>query len=135
MTFDRPRYNKHYQWEILRVCAKAGYHIINGSKKLFKYFIKENNPETVLVYCDLAKLSGEFYEKLGFTRIKKVNPARHWYNPKAKKHITDSFLWNKGFDRIFGTDYGKQASNTELMLQHGFVEIYDCGQATYIWKK
>jgi len=134
MTFGRPRYNKKYQWEILRVCAKAGYHILAGSKKLLDYFIVENSPETILVYCDLAKLSGKLYENLGFTKLKKTNPARHWYNPKVKKHITDAFLWSKGFDRLFGTNYGKTASNTELMLEHGFVEIYDCGQATYVWK-
>ena len=50
-------------------------------------------------------------------------------------HITDNLLRQQGFDRllgdIFGT-YGKGTSNEELMLEHGFVEIYDCGQAVYI---
>ena len=26
------------------------------------------------------------------------------------------------------------ADNTTLMLEAGFVEVYDCGQATYVWK-
>lgn len=101
MTFGKPRYNKKFDWEILRVCAKPG----------------------------------KVYENLGFKLLKTASPTRHWYNPKVKQHFTDAFLWKKGFDRLFGTDYGKQTSNTKLMLEHGFVEIYDCGQATYVWKK
>lgn len=135
MTFGKPRFNKKYEWEIMRVCAKPKYHIIGGSKKLLDYFIKNNNPNSLIVYCDLSKLSGKFYENLGFRLLRSATPARHWYNPKIKKHITDSFLWKKGFDRLFGTNYGKTASNTELMLKHGFVEVYDCGQATYVWNK
>ena len=135
MTFSKPRFNKKYEWELVRVCAKPGYHILGGSRLLLEHFKKENNPQSLVVYCDLAKLSGKLYENLGFKLLRSASPARHWYNPKEKRHITDAFLWRKGFDRLFGTDYGKQASNTKLMLEHGFVEIYDCGQATYVWKK
>lgn len=133
MTFAKPRFNKKYEWELVRVCAKPGYHIINGSECLLQKFKTDVKLNNLVVYCDLAKLSGKLYEKLGFNLLRSAAPTRHWYNPKVKKHITDAFLWRKGFDRLFGTDYGKKASNTELMLKHGFVEIYDCGQATYVW--
>lgn len=135
MTFTKPRFNKKYEWEIARVCAKPGYHIVDGCKSLLDRFIEENSPSNMIVYCDLAKLDGKFYEKLGFRQLRSAAPSRHWYNPKAQRHITDAFLWRKGFDRLFGTDYGKTASNTQLMLEHGFVEIYDCGQATYEWHR
>lgn len=135
MTFCRPRYNKHYEWELSRVCAKPEYRILGGCKKLLDVFKNKLLPASIIVYCDLAKLDGNLYKNLGFKQLKSAKPARHWYNPKTKTHITDAFLWNKGFDRLFNTDYGKQASNTELMLTHGFVEIYDCGQATFIWNK
>lgn len=133
MTFSKPRYNKKYDWELTRVCAKAGYKIQGGCKKILDHFITEQQPNNIIVYCDMAKLDGKLYENLGFQQIGNTSPARHWYNPKVNKHYTDAFLWRKGFDRLFGTDYGKQASNTQLMLEHGFVEIYDCGQATYVW--
>lgn len=47
---------------------------------------------------------------------------------KSKKHITDNLLRQQGFDRLFGTSYGKGTSNEQLMLDAGFLEIYDCGQ-------
>lgn len=134
MTFAKPRYNKKYAWEITRVCAKKGLRIIGGCEKILDAFKKDCSPANIIVYCDLAKLSGALYENLGFKKTKNAQPAKHWYNPKVKQHITESFLWKKGFDRLFGTNYGKTASNDRLMLEHGFVEIYDCGQAAYVWE-
>ena len=133
MTFGKPRFNKKYEWELLRLCAKPGYHILNGKTKLLEYFKDVYTPNNIIVYCDLSKLSGKIYEDLNFTLLKKAQPSLHWYNPKTNTHITNTFLWAKGFDRLFGTDYGKQENNNKLMLEHGFVEIYDCGQATYVW--
>lgn len=44
----------------------------------------------------------------------------------------------RGFDQLLGKTFGvfgRGTSNEELMLSHGFVEIYDAGQATYIFTK
>ena len=65
--------------------------------------------------------------------IDRGGPTCHWYNIKTGQHITDNLLRQRGFDQLFSTNYGKGTSNRELMLQHNFVEIYDCGQSTYVW--
>lgn len=133
MTFGKPRYNKNYEYELLRLCSHKDYSITGGTQKLFKYFIDNYKPSSIISYCDLSKFTGEVYSKLGFT-LKNISiPARHWYNMKTGQHITDNLLRQRGFDQLFGTNYGKGTSNDELMLKHGFVEIYDCGQSTYIW--
>ena len=36
MTFGKPRYNKNYEYELLRLCSSHS--VIGGSKKLFKHF-------------------------------------------------------------------------------------------------
>lgn len=133
MSFGKPRYNKHYQYELLRYCSK--YNVIGGAKKLFSFFIKTYKPENILSYCDLSKFSGDVYIKLGFKK-KSVNIGKHWYSPKLKKHITDNLLRQQGFDRLLGDIYGKfgkGTNNSELMIKHGFLEIYDAGQVTYIY--
>lgn len=138
VTFGKPRYNRNYQYELLRLCSKTGTKIIGGSSKLFKYFINKYNPESVISYCDLSKFSGEVYSKLGFSLLKQSKPSKHWYNIKTKQHITDNLLRQKGFDRLLGKQFGtfgKGTSNEELMLKFEFIEIYDSGQSTYIWEK
>ena len=134
MTFGKPRYNKNYEYELLRLCTRFEYEVVGGSQKLFKYFVKKYNPNSIISYCDNSKFNGEIYPKLGFTLKSYGKPSKHWYNMKTQKHITDNLLRQHGFDQLFKTNYGKGTSNKELMIENGFVEVYDSGQSTYIWK-
>lgn len=130
MTFGKPRYNKNYQWELLRLCSVDEYQVIGGTKKLFNYFIKTYKPKSIISYCDIAKFTGEVYEKLGFQLYKTTKPNKHW--SKYKEHITDNLLRAKGYDQLFGTCYGKGTSNEELMLENKWLPVYDCGQYVFI---
>lgn len=132
MTFGKPRYNKKYQYELIRYCSC--YNVIGGAEKLFHYFVNQYNPMSIISYCDLSKFTGSTYTKLGFKLFSESGPTKHWYNLKTQQHITDNLLRQRGYDQLFHTSYGKGTSNEQLMLDNGFVEVYDCGQATYVWK-
>ena len=132
MTFGKPRYNKNYEYELIRYCSS--YNVIGGAEKLFCYFVKHYDPQSIISYCDWSKFNGDVYTKLRFT-FKGYSIGKHWYNMKTGKHITDNLLRQRGFDQLFGTNYGKGTSNEVLMLEAGFVEIFDAGQSTYIWFK
>ena len=132
MTFGAPRYNKKYEYELIRYCTTAK--VIGGAEKLFNHFINQFSAASVISYCDLSKFTGNVYERLGFILARKSRPSKHWYNAKTKQHITDNLLRQRGFDQLFKTNYGKGTSNEKLMLDNDFVEIYDCGQATYVWQ-
>ena len=131
MTFGKPRYNKNVDYELLRYCNSCN--VIGGAEKIFTYFIRKYNPKKVISYCDKSKFNGNTYTKLGFKYIRK-SIGKHWYNIKTQRHITNNLLLQKGFDSLFNTNYGKEYSNESLMLQHNFVEVYDCGQITYIYE-
>lgn len=133
MTFGMPRYNKNYEWELLRLCTKAEYKVVGGAEKLFKHFVEIYKPNSVISYCDFSKFSGEVYTRLGFKQRGKPKPSKHW--SKGSEHITDNLLRQRGYDQLFNANYGKGTSNEELMLENGWLPIYDCGQATYIWNK
>lgn len=132
MTFGKPRYNKNYEYELIRYCSH--YNVIGGAEKIFKHFMQEYKVGSIISYCDNSKFTGSVYSKLGFTKISEGKPSRHWYNSKTKQHITDNLLRQRGFDQLFGTSFGKGYNNDDLMLQTGFVEIYDCGQSTWVYK-
>jgi len=134
MTFGKPRYSKKYKWELIRLCSSKK--VIGGANKVFKYFIENYHPKSIVSYCDLSKFSGEVYDSLEFKKTSRAI-GRHWYNIQLQDHITDKLLFRYGFDKLLGKtfgNFGNGSSNEQLMLQHGFVEIYDCGQATYVWK-
>lgn len=136
MTFDKPRYNKKYEYEIIRYCSAKN--VIGGAEKLFKYFTTLYAPASVISYCDLSKFTGKVYEKLGFTLLRKPSPSKHWYNMRTKEHYTDALLRQQGFSRLINHRSAEEdnlvgADNKSLMIGAGFVEVYDCGQATYVW--
>ncbi len=136
MTFGKPRFNKNYEWELIRLCTRPGFRVVGGAEKLLKHFKDLKNPKSLISYCDKSKFSGEVYTRLGFTLKSSGLPSKHWYNTKTGVHVTDNGLRMKGFDKLFGEvygTYGKGTSNDELMRQHDFVEIWDAGQAVYVW--
>lgn len=130
MTFGKPRYNKKYEYELLRLCTCSNYIVIGGTEKLFKYFINNYKPKSIISYCDNSKFDGEVYRRLGFTLKDFGSPSKHWFN--GKRHITDNLLRQRGFDQLFNANYGKGTSNEELIINEGFVEVYDSGQSIYI---
>ena len=132
MVFGYPRYNKNYEWELLRLCTRSGYKVVGGAERLFKHFVKTITPKSVISYCDIAKFDGSVYERLGMTLIRKNPPAKVW--SLGGERITDSLLRQRGFDQLFHTNYGKGTSNEELMLDHGWLPVYDCGQQVWVWR-
>lgn len=136
ITFGKPRYNKKYQWELLRLCTKAEYKVVGGAEKLFKHFISTYNPDSIISYCDNAKFTGDIYKRLGMILKDKGKPSKHWCNPRTGRHITDNLLRQRGYSQLHGDkEHKKGESNELLMLEAGYLEVYDCGQSTWIWNK
>lgn len=135
MTFGRPRYNRNYEYELLRLCSRAGYVVVGGAERLFRHFVRRCNPKSIISYCDRAKFGGGVYARMGFVRSAEGRPTRHWHRGKDGVHITDNLLRQKGYDKLFNAHYGKGTNNETLMKEHGFVEVYDCGQDVWSWAK
>lgn len=135
MTFGKPRYNKNYQYELLRLCTRQEYIIYGGANKLFKYFLHNNEVRNVISYCDKSKFSGNVYEQLGFVKLGKPNHGIHWI--KDNKRISNNQLLRLGFNNLVGKKigviYNKGTSNEQLMIQHGWVPFKDLGQQSYVY--
>lgn len=131
MTFGKPRYNKNYEWELLRLCSHKDYKVVGGANKLFAYFLVNLKPNSVISYCDFSKFSGDVYTRLGFKQIGSIIPSKHW--SKGHQHITDNLLRQRGYDQLFRTNYGKGTSNEQLMIDNGWLPVYDAGQITFVW--
>lgn len=135
MTFGKPRYNKNYEWELLRLCTNTRYKVVGGAKKLFNAFIKQYKPKSIISYCDNSKFTGEVYKQLDMELYDYGKPSKHWYNIQTNRHITDNLLRQRGYSQLHKDTLHKKGENNEqLMLEAGYLEIYDCGQSTYIKK-
>lgn len=131
MTFGKPRYNKKYDLELLRLCTCKGIEVIGGASKLFHEFCKDHEDLSIISYCDLSKFTGSVYEKIGMKLSHVTSPAKIW--SKGSKKITDNLLRQRGYDQLFNANYGKGTSNEQLMLEHGWLPVYDCGQRVFTY--
>ena len=132
MTFGKPRYDKHHDVELLRLCTKPGYAVIGGASRLFSYATNEFGLNNIISYCDRSKFTGAVYEKLGMRLIRTSPPQEVW--SQDNKRVTANLLRSRGYDQLFKTNYGKGVSNEQLMLENGWLPVYDCGQYVYEYK-
>lgn len=136
MTFGKPRYNKTYEYELLRLCTKAEYSVVGGAERLFNHFLTTYDPNSIVSYCDNSKFKGDVYKKLGMELKSYGKPSKHWFNPFTFRHITDNLLRQRGYSQLHNDKIHKKGESNELlMLEAGYLEIYDCGQSTFVWKK
>lgn len=132
MTFGRSRYDSKYDVELLRMCTKIGYHVAGGASRLFQYATQNFGIENIVSYCDLSKFSGSVYEKMGMQHVRDTQPQVIW--SKENRKITANLLRARGFDQLFDTNHGKGTSNDILMIEDGWLPVYDCGQRVYEFK-
>jgi hypothetical protein len=128
MTFAKSRYNKKTQWELLRAASLMGCSVQGGMSKLWSYFVQNQQPESVVSYCDRRWFTGELYQHLGFTQTVTGLPT-YWYtNYKQRFHrsgFTKKSLVSRGSDPCL--------SEWAIMQSAQWDRVWDCGQDTWIW--
>ena len=120
MTFGKPYLNKSskYDWELYRFCNKLNISVIGGFDKLFKYFIKNYSPDSILTYSDFAKGNGYVYEKLGFKKLELTKPNYVWKNK----------------NEILSRYQTQMKDEIKIMESKGYDRIFDCGSYKWLWK-
>ena len=134
MTFGKSRHfigNGSREYELLRFCNKKNYNVIGAASKLFKSFIKEYNPSSVVSYADRRWSIGNLYEKLGFTLYNKSNPNYYYVIGNERKN---RFNYRKS-ELMRKYNCPKDVSEHEFCLSQKWYRIYDCGCLCYEWNK
>ncbi len=130
LTLGKPRFNKKYQWEILRVSTKLDTHVIGGTSKLIKNFILSNNPESILSYVDLGQGSGDSYKNSGLSFLGYTEPG---YFYASGDEVKSRYQCQK-HKLITLSKYDPALTEKEIMRLHGFFRIYDSGNAKFEYK-
>lgn len=138
MSFGKPRFNKNYQWEIIRECTKKEYTVRGGTSKLWKHFLKNNSVRSCICYS--YPHNGEFTEHYirycDFKNIKKAKPEKkiyfegQWNN--QQKRIDKSILEKHGVDRLLKTKQGQDRTNEQILLDLGFNKKYEEGYSPQV---
>ncbi len=132
MTFGKSRHfigNGKTEYELLRFCNKTGISVIGGASKLFKHFVSDYKPLSVVSYADRRWSNGKLYEHMGFTLDHMSKPNYYYVIGDVRKNrfnLRKSVLVKK---------YGcpENMSEHEFCKSKGWYRIYDCGSMVYKW--
>ena len=121
-------------WELVRFCSKLNTSVVGGASKLFKYFVRAYNPVRIRSFSDRAHTRGTLYQKLGFTELRRSDPGYVWvdlYTDRAYNRYNTQKQNIKKFLHDDTLDLSK--SEKQIMEEHDFVQVFDCGTITWEW--
>lgn len=130
MTFGKPRFNKEYDWEMIRFSSCLGTQVIGGAGKLLAYF-RKSYAGTIISYADRRYSDGGLYRAIGFHEIGVSDPNYVWVNGKGamlsrykcQKHL---------LEKVIGDKFNPSLSESENMTANGYMKVYDCGNLIYV---
>lgn len=127
MTFTRSNIaKKQTGWELSRFCIKSGVSVPGAANRLFRAFVSDYDPETVITFSDNRWNTGNVYINLGF-RFSKFSGLNYWYIQGTKR--LHRYNLRKTYDDPI------DISESVLRKIQGWNRIWDCGNAKYVWTK
>lgn len=131
MTFSKPRFNKSYEYELIRYCSLLDITIVGGASKLLKKF-RDTNIGSIVTYSDKRWSIGNMYKVLGFTFSHTSVPGYKYHKGtevlsryQCQKHLL-SGLFPKFFDA--------KLSELEILVAAGYNKVFDCGNDVWVLK-
>lgn len=132
MTFGKLRLplsgrNEINSYELIRFANKINTSVVGGASKLLSFFVKNNNPKTIISYSDNLISNGNLYEKLGFEYVHTSNPGYWYVINDVREH---RFNWRKSILVKRGFDENK--TEFEIMSENNFYKIFNAGNKKWI---
>lgn len=125
MTFGKPRFNNNYQYELIRYASKCGVTVVGGAERLFKYFVSNYKPDSIITYTDISKFTGNIYLKLSFKFNNIAEPNYVWIsydgNTILSRYQTQK---HKLIELGLGTE---EQTEAEIMESYNYYRVFDCG--------
>lgn len=131
MTFDKPRFNRREEYEVIRLSYRKGINIVGGTEKMFKYFLDKYKPNSIITYASMDKFTGDVYKRLKFNNIGETKPGYVWSRDGivlSRYKTMKKNLINKGL----GTE---EQTEDSIMKSMNYNKIYNSGNKIFIWNK
>ena len=129
MTFAKPRFNKNYDYELIRFCNIINTNVIGGASKLLSYF-RKNYKGSIISYANRRFSNGKLYETLGFNLLNETEPNYFYIDGYNNMYSRNMFQKHKLKDIL--KDFDNNLSEHENMLNNGYHRVYDCGNLVYV---
>ena len=131
MTLGKSRFNKTYEYEILRFCNAINTTIVGGFSKLLKYFERNFNPKSIISYVNIRYFDGSSYNANKFI-FKNLTKPNYFYFKNGKYQLESRIKFQKHKLKDALDIYDPNKTELENMSDNKYYRIYDAGNLVYI---
>ena len=134
-TFGSRTVNKKKAFELIRFANKLDTSVIGGFSKIMKYFTETYQPESLITYADIRwsgiSYKDTVYAKNGFVFDGYTKPNYFYMDKKAYLKRLNRLNFTK--QKLVKMGYDSSKTEMELMFEHGYDRIWDCGSMRFIF--
>lgn len=128
MTFGKPRFNKKFDWELIRFCNKKDIIVQGGASRLFSI-----RPEgSIISYSNKRYSAGNLYRQLGFSFSHSSDPDYFYTRDYIELYHRSHFQKHK-LKKLLN-NFDSYLTEWENMMANGYDRIWDCGNDVWIIK-
>lgn len=132
MSFGQSRFTSKYQYEMIRNCVKKNTIVVGGTNKLIQYFIRTQQPLSMVSYCDRTYGTGRGYATSPFNFSHTSSP-NYWYFNKNNLEVCSRLQFQKHKLENQCLVYDQTKSEYENMLANGWDRYWDCGNHVFTY--
>lgn len=128
MSFGLSRFERQYDWEIIRLSSLMNTTVVGGAAKCLSAFRKDHSGDSLMTYCDLRFSDGAIYRKLGMSFVKTTGAGYCYFKGKSR-FSRHQFQGNK-IKRMCPI-YDQNSNELINAGNNGYIRYWDCGNNIY----
>lgn len=133
MTFGKPQRLQNTEYELKRFCSDGFTHP-GVASRLFSFFIKKYNPQSIVTYSDNRWFGGSLYNRLGFSKDKTIPPDYRYVKRGQYIRSHKSKFRKDNISKRFNIDVAG-STEKEIMESLNYYRVYDCGKVRWVWSE
>lgn len=123
-------------YELTRFCNLKYTNVVGAASKLFKHFVAQVNVDRVRSFSDKAHTKGTLYATLGFAKLHENDPSYRWVDPMTDESYSRVSAQKRHLKKLLNDDtIDLSKTEVQIMEQHGYVRVYDCGTVLWQWTR
>jgi predicted nucleic acid-binding Zn-ribbon protein len=129
MSFGPSRFNRKYDYELVRYSTDTNTVVVGGASRLLTAFRREHSG-SIISYADRRWSKGKLYSTLGFTLDGVTRPSFSYYHLGRKELHSRMAFQKKHLTGLPG--YSPDLKEYEIMQLNGYDRLWDAGQYRFV---
>lgn len=127
MVFSSPSRQSCHDVELRRFCTNGAY--AGLADRMFKFYVRNWSPQTVVSFSDHRYYSGAVYHKMGFVHDGVLFPDYEYVRENGSERTNKSRF---RVNRLHA--FGHKGTEREIMSRLGYDRVWDCGKTRWVYR-